>query len=52
MLSRIGQSIMSEFPRDPLQNDKRAANRHLALILFSIVVVFFIGVIAKRILLG
>lgn len=38
--------------KNPSQADQKAANRRLGLILFSIVVVFFLGFFAKMVFLG
>ena len=38
--------------KNPSQANQKAANRRLGLILFSIVVVFFLGFFAKMVFLG
>jgi hypothetical protein len=38
--------------KNPSQAERKAANRRLGLILFSIVVVFFLGFFAKMVFLG
>ncbi|WP_420994553.1 cytochrome oxidase small assembly protein [Cupriavidus sp. 30B13] len=43
---------MQDPDKSPSQPDRKAANVRLGLILFSIVVVFFLGFFAKMILLG
>jgi len=43
---------MQQPNESPSQREQKAANRRLGLILFSIVLVFFLGFFAKMILLG
>ncbi|WP_235184882.1 cytochrome oxidase small assembly protein [Cupriavidus sp. SK-3] len=43
---------MQDPNKSPSQADRKAANRRLGLILFSIVMVFFLGFFAKMIILG
>ncbi|QOT78697.1 hypothetical protein F7R26_002100 [Cupriavidus basilensis] len=46
------QGVMQDPNKSPSQADRKASNRRLGLILFSIVMVFFLGFFAKMIFLG
>jgi len=49
----VAEAVEMQDPdKNPSQQDRKAANRRLGLILFSIVVVFFLGFYAKMVFLG
>ncbi len=53
VVEAVGMAVEMQHPdRTPSQPDRKAANRRLGLILFSIALVFFLGFFAKMVLLG